>query len=45
MLMSQSVPRVGDPLPDITLVGLDGQAIRLSDYRGRRLLVFMWASW
>lgn len=45
MLANRSVLRVGDTLPDIALAGLDGQAIRLSDYRGRRLLVFMWASW
>jgi len=45
MVASTSVLRVGDALPDITLAGLDGQVIRLSDYRGRRLLVFIWASW
>jgi peroxiredoxin len=39
------VPRVGDALPDLALAGLDGRTIRLSDYRGQRLLVFMWASW
>jgi hypothetical protein len=27
------------------LPGLDGRAIRLSEYRGQQLLVFMWASW
>jgi peroxiredoxin len=38
-------PAVGDLAPDITLPGLDGAPIRLSDFRGQRLLVFMWASW
>jgi hypothetical protein len=39
------VPQVGETLPDIALAGLDGRTIRLSGYRGQRLLVFMWASW
>jgi peroxiredoxin len=38
-------PRVGDALPSIALPSLDGRTIRLHDYRGQRLLVFMWASW
>ena len=40
-----SRPRPGDVAPDVTLPSLDGRTIRLSDYRGTRLLVFMWASW
>jgi hypothetical protein len=40
-----TTPRVGDALPPIVLPGLDGRAIRISEYRGQRLLVFMWASW
>jgi peroxiredoxin len=40
-----NTPRVGDALPPIALPGLDGRNIRLQDYRGKRLLVFMWASW
>jgi peroxiredoxin len=37
--------RVGDTLPDISLPLTNGQNIRLRDYLGRRLFVFMWASW
>ena len=37
--------RVGDRPPDVALPSLDGRTIRLSDFRGKRLLVFMWASW
>lgn len=37
--------RVGDPVPEITLPDLDGKPVSLSGYSGRRLLVFMWASW
>ena len=36
---------VGDPAPDFTLPSLDGQPISLSSYRGKRLILFMWASW
>ena len=38
-------PRPGDVAPDVTLPSLDGRTIRLGNYRGTRLLVFMWASW
>jgi hypothetical protein len=40
-----TIPRVGDRLPPIVLPDLHGRSIRLQDYRGKRLLVFMWASW
>jgi len=43
-LSSQAI-RVGSPVPDFTLPGLDGSDIRLSDYRGRIVLVNFWASW
>jgi len=42
---AKHVLSVGDPLPDITLPTVDGHTIRLRDYRGKRLFVFMWASW
>lgn len=35
----------GQQLPDIALPDLDGRTQRLSEYRGRKLLLFMWASW
>lgn len=34
-----------DIAPDLTLAGLDGKQHRLSDYRGRRLLLNFWATW
>jgi peroxiredoxin len=37
--------RVGQPLPDLILSDLDGKPHRLSDYRGRRVLLNFWASW
>jgi peroxiredoxin len=45
MQSQSSVPAVGEIAPDIALPSLDGRIIRLSDFRGKRLLVFMWASW
>jgi len=31
--------------PDFTLPDLDGKPVRLSDFRGKKTLVYMWASW
>ena len=36
---------VGDKAPDFTLRSLDGRDVSLSDYRGKKVVVFMWASW
>lgn len=36
---------IGHSLPAITLTGLDGHRHALSDYRGHRLLLNLWASW
>lgn len=38
-------PKVGDQAPDFTLPSLDGDPVSLSSYRGRKTIVFMWASW
>jgi peroxiredoxin len=37
--------KIGDPAPDFSLKSLDGRGLRLSDYRGKRVLLFVWASW
>ena len=36
---------IGHPLPDVKLDGLNGPARLLSSYRGRPLIINMWASW
>ena len=38
--------KVGEPAPDFAVASLDGRStIRLSDFRGRRVLIFNWATW
>lgn len=37
--------RVGEPAPDFSLKDLDGKLIRLSDFRGKAVLVNFWATW
>jgi peroxiredoxin len=36
---------MGDAMPDITFPDLDGHQVALSEFTGRPLIVFMWASW
>ncbi len=40
-----AAPRVGGIAPGFVLAGYDGQAVRLSDYRGKTVLLNFWASW
>jgi|TARA_B100001971_G_C18249740_1_gene577210 peroxiredoxin len=35
----------GDVAPEFTSPSLDGKDISLSDYKGKRVILFMWASW
>jgi thiol-disulfide isomerase/thioredoxin len=37
--------KVGEALPDATLQGLNGPSRRLSEFRGRPLIINVWASW
>ncbi|MBI3943512.1 MAG: redoxin domain-containing protein [Chloroflexi bacterium] len=36
---------VGEIHPDFALQDLDGKTVRLRDYAGKNVLIFMWASW
>jgi thiol-disulfide isomerase/thioredoxin len=40
-----SAPKVGAQAPDFTLTGLDGTPVRLSDFRGKTVLLNFWATW
>lgn len=41
----EPAPIAGHPAPDFELNTLDGEAIRLSDYRGKPVVVNFWATW
>lgn len=52
LMLTSSVPafaqtvQIGQPAPDFAVTSLDGETtIRLSDFRGRRVLIFTWATW
>jgi len=34
-------PRVGDPIDDLSFIRPDGSAVRLSEYSGSLLLIFL----
>jgi len=38
-------PIAGHPAPDFTLPDLEGDSLRLSDFRGRVVLLVFWATW
>lgn len=40
-----AAPVVGRPAPDFTLADLDGNTIRLRDFRGKTVFLNFWATW
>ena len=42
---SSNIVNTGDRAPDFVLRSLGGDDVRLSDYHGKKLVLFMWASW
>jgi RNA polymerase sigma factor (sigma-70 family) len=44
-LRLEEEPPVGRPAPAFEAKDLNGQAVRLSDYRGKVVVVIFWASW
>ncbi len=38
-------PWYGKPAPDFALTDLDGKAHKLSDYKGKKVLLVFWATW
>ncbi|MBS4053226.1 MAG: redoxin family protein [Thermaerobacter sp.] len=43
--MKREVVIVGCTMPDLTFPDLNGRLVHLSDFRGKKLLIFVWASW
>ena len=39
------LPEIGRQAPDFTLTDLEGRAVRLSDLRGKAVLINFWATW
>jgi hypothetical protein len=38
--------RIGEPAPNFSLARADGSGdVRLSQFRGRRVVIFSWAAW
>lgn len=37
--------QAGEIAPDFTVIGPDGETVKLSDYRGRMVLIDIWATW
>ncbi|MEW6046791.1 MAG: TlpA disulfide reductase family protein [Bacillota bacterium] len=40
-----AAPEIGSPAPDFTLKDLEGRTVRLSDLRGRPVMINFWATW
>jgi peroxiredoxin len=36
---------IGHPAPDFTTGGIDGKPVKLSDYKGKYVMLDFWASW
>ena len=36
---------IGQPAPDFTVIGIDDKPIKLSDYKGKYVMLDFWASW
>jgi peroxiredoxin len=42
---SRTGNRIGNLAPDFTLITVDGKEIKLSDYRGKPVILNFWATW
>jgi peroxiredoxin len=42
-MAQKQVVKIGDLAPDLALSTLKGETIRISDFKGKRLILFAWA--
>jgi len=42
---AQKIVLLDKPAPDFHVTAIDGRAVSLSDYRGKKLVLVFWASW
>jgi len=40
-----TIPQEGQPAPDFELVTLEGETVKLSDYKGKKVILNFWATW
>ncbi|PYI54977.1 thiol-disulfide oxidoreductase ResA [Paenibacillus flagellatus] len=45
LFAEENIPREGSTAPDFSLQGLDGKTYRLSDLRGKPVMVNFWGTW
>ncbi len=45
MTIQKPQVEVGKHVPDVSLVDMAGNSVRLSSFRGKKLILFNWASW
>jgi peroxiredoxin len=45
MAQTKQGVKIGENAPDFSLPALNGEIIRLSDFRGKRVILFAWAPW
>ncbi len=36
---------IGKPVPEVSLTDMGGKPVRISQFRGKKLILFNWASW
>jgi peroxiredoxin len=42
---ASGAPKQGEPAPDFTATAPDGKTVKLSDFRGKPVMINFWASW
>lgn len=45
VVVGQAQLEVGQQVPDVTLLNMKGESVSLSQFSGKKLVVFNWASW